>query len=120
MIRALRVYVTACVFLLCLSFQSGVKANDSCIPYMDHLEIAKAHPYVQATRELNKEEVAKVVEFVGLANDMSIKIDTGYLALMMDNTVKFVLGADGKVCQMVTIPASAVPALIEILVGRPA
>lgn len=120
MMRAVSVYASLCLLAVCLTFPSGSRANENCFPYKEHFAIAQAHPNVQGTRELTAEEVAKVVAFAGIENDMSVNYDTGYLALMMDNSVRFVFGASGHVCTMLVFPAHLVPALVEVLVGRPA
>lgn len=104
--------------LAVLHFPARAQSNSACVEYSAHLEIAKAHPMVQATHELAAGELQKTIAFVGA--DTSSPITVGYLALMNDNSVRFIFGADGVVCKMVTIPANAVPALIDTLTGRPA
>lgn len=101
-----------------LHFPTRAQDNSACVEYLAHITIAKAHPLVQATHELSAEELKKTIAFVSA--DTSTPITIGYLALMNDNSVRFIFGSDGMVCRMVSIPANAVPALIETLIGRPA
>ncbi len=117
--RCARAIFTIAFLALCLCFSGPVVAQESkCIPIVEHVEQAKAHPNFLAHKLLTAAEFKVAIAHVQAQSGDSDKFDTWYLALRADGVMVFFVGRDGAICAHYKAGPEAAERLLQAIAGQ--